>query len=232
MKPQRSFEMPGVEGCRFTGDSDSIPYNQPLRLLAPDSPFPNGGRTFGPIFGAAIGQAITLLNTRNQRNKAAGKKAKLMAPDIPKQLSRSVLWRTFGDHQSAESWSGSPIEILEHDGPDRERQILGFQNYQWGKREANEYAAKTDEALKKETEKEAMFSAEIGYYPFYGCYNLPADIRRCRIVNQSLSTASITPVDSTLPDMYGDQDKDSEEDGRSIADVWDVVVRSTSSKPC
>jgi hypothetical protein len=108
--------MPGVEGCRFTGDSDSIPYNQPLRLLAPDSTFPKGRRAFGPIFGAAIGQAITIPSTRNKRDKAARKKTELMASDIQNQLSRSVLWRTFGAYQSAEGWSGSPIEILEQDG--------------------------------------------------------------------------------------------------------------------
>lgn len=27
-----------------------------------------------------------------------------------------MLWRTFGAYQSAEGWSGSPIEILEQDG--------------------------------------------------------------------------------------------------------------------
>jgi hypothetical protein len=62
------------------------------------------------------GQAITIPSTRNKRDKAARKKTELMASDIQNQLSRSVLWRTFGAYQSAEGWSDSPIEILEQDG--------------------------------------------------------------------------------------------------------------------
>jgi hypothetical protein len=84
--------------------------------MAPDSPFPKGGRAFGPIFRAAIGQALMLLSTRNHRDKAARKKTERMAPGIQNQLSRSVLWRTFGAYQSDEGWRGSPIEILEQDG--------------------------------------------------------------------------------------------------------------------
>jgi hypothetical protein len=136
--------MHGVQGCRFTRDNDFLPYNQPLRLLAPDSPFPNGGRTFGPVFGAAIGQAIMTQSTRNQRDKAGRKKAERMAADVQHQLSRSVLGRPYGAYQSAEGRSGSPIEILEQDGstsPDEERQIMGFQNHQWAKQEAEECAA-------------------------------------------------------------------------------------------
>jgi hypothetical protein len=171
---------------KFIDDYDNLQYNRLLEVSTPDQPFgirPAAGRTFGRLFGTTIGEAIILHNERLQPTKALASAAREAGPALIKQFSRALLWRTYGTFDSLQGFSGSPLRLVP-EPDDKRRIVLGFQNFEWSKRE-NYPLAKTAEELENQTEVDAAYKVVLAVYPFYGAYRLPTNFRAYKIIKHN-----------------------------------------------
>ncbi|KAL1985777.1 hypothetical protein VTN96DRAFT_7399 [Rasamsonia emersonii] len=159
---------------RFRPKASPLPFNELLRLMSPSmgSDVAVEGRALPSGFGTAVGEAFVKANIRFCNNLAD--REKKSTSNAEKQLSRCTLWRMAGPHRSLGTTSSSPVEVVSTG------EILGFQCWEWAKRRGIPPVwARDTYDLTRDDKTLAM------RYPFYGIYDLPDEVERMSIVEQS-----------------------------------------------
>ncbi|KAL1963501.1 hypothetical protein VTN77DRAFT_8082 [Rasamsonia byssochlamydoides] len=170
---------------KFRPKASGLPFNELLRLMSPrpGSDAAVESRALPHEFGAAIGEAFVKANVRFYKDLGESNKkstSQKSSDTVRVQLSHCTLWRMAGPFRTLESASGSPVEVVSTG------EILGFQCWEWAKRRGVPPVWARDTADLARDDEDAVHAKTLAMrYPFYGIYDLPEEVERMPIVEES-----------------------------------------------